>query len=380
VGEDILVGECAATDVADPAVLGVVDTALLSLPERYRQAVILRYLQNHSEKDAARLVGCPLGTLSRRASEGIAMLRKRLGKLGVATSAMSLAGLLTSEASAAVPETLLPSILAVVKTAVATTATATAAVLAKGAMKTMFWNSAKTAAMVAVSVGVLGVGGVAAVQAVAEKAETTAKPVPISHKGVGSDSESFAARFKMVGVVIRADSSKSIALVETGAVTSRTFFVRVGDKVNDHTLAVINYENASATFTKDNSTTTLSLSNAVRSGVAGAPPPPRGIALQRQMHDQIETNMVYESRLRERREKIRAQTNALTRTREDLDKVLMQYLTEQIRKGGPFLPVKLTPEADDTLVKEGVLPPTGGTEHGTPGRGAGVDVEGQGGK
>ena len=266
-------------------------------------------------------------------------------------------------------------------------------------MKAMFWNSVKTAAMVMVSVGVVGVGCVAAVQAVAEKAETTAKPVPISHKGVGSESESFAARFKMVGVVISADSSKSIALVETGAVTSRTFFVRVGDKVNDHTLAAINHENDSATFAKDKSTTTLSmsnavqsgvagapwgvrlvrrettLSNAVQSGVAGAPPPPRGIALQSQMHDQIETNMDYESRLRERREKTRAQTNSLTRTREDLDKVTMQYLMEQIRKGGPFLPVKLTPEADDTLVKEGVLPPIGGTEHGTPGRGSGVDAE-----
>jgi hypothetical protein len=138
---------------ADPAVLGLVDTALLSLPERYRQAVILRYLQNHSEKDAARLVGCPLGTLSRRASEGMAMLRKRLGKLGVATSGVALVGLLTSEASAAVPETLLPSILATVKTAVATTATATgasstAAMLAKGAMKAMFIAQVKTAALV----------------------------------------------------------------------------------------------------------------------------------------------------------------------------------------------------------------------------------------
>jgi RNA polymerase sigma factor (sigma-70 family) len=63
---------------ADPAVLGRVDAALLSLPERYREAVILRYLQNHSQEEAARLAGCPLGTLSRRASEGIARLRKRL--------------------------------------------------------------------------------------------------------------------------------------------------------------------------------------------------------------------------------------------------------------------------------------------------------------
>jgi hypothetical protein len=142
-----------------------------------RQAVVLRYLQGNSEKQAAELAACPQGTLSRRASDGIAKLRQRLAKRGVALGGAALASLLTSEASAAVPETLLPSILATVKTAVATTATATgatstAAMLAKGAMKAMFWNSVKTAALVAVIVGVVGV---ATVLTVAEK--TASKPV-----------------------------------------------------------------------------------------------------------------------------------------------------------------------------------------------------------
>ncbi len=59
----------------DPAVFGLVDAALLSLPERYRQAVILRYLQNHSQEVAAPLAGCTVGTLKWRASDGIAKLR-----------------------------------------------------------------------------------------------------------------------------------------------------------------------------------------------------------------------------------------------------------------------------------------------------------------
>ncbi len=169
----IQLGEFSQDEIADPAVLGLVDTALLSLPERYRQAVILRYLQNHSEKDAARLVGCPLGTLSRRASEGMAMLRKRLAKLGMATSATALVSLLTSEASAAVPETLLPSILVAVKTAVATTATATTAtttagMLAKGAMKAMFTAQVKTAVLLTAAAIAVGGAGVTAVMAVAK--------------------------------------------------------------------------------------------------------------------------------------------------------------------------------------------------------------------
>jgi RNA polymerase sigma factor (sigma-70 family) len=173
--EAIQAGEFASPDAAEPDVLGLLDTALLSLPERYRQAVVLRYLQNHSEKEAAQLAGVPLGTISGRASQGIAMLRERLGKLGVATSVTALAGLLTSEASAAVPETLLPSILASVKTAAATTATATgttstAVMLAKGAMKAMFIVKVKTAVLVtAASLVVAGGGAIVAQEVAAQR-------------------------------------------------------------------------------------------------------------------------------------------------------------------------------------------------------------------
>ncbi|MFZ4778551.1 MAG: RNA polymerase sigma factor, partial [Terrimicrobiaceae bacterium] len=165
-------------------VLDLVYRELGALTSLQRQAVILRYIEGRREDNAAGLAGCSVDALHRRATDGIAKLRQRLAKRGVALGGVALAGLLTSEASAAVPETLLPSILAVVKTAAATSATATtttstAAMLAKGAMKAMFWNNVKTAAMVALSVGVVGVGGVAAVQAVAEKAAAvTASPMP----------------------------------------------------------------------------------------------------------------------------------------------------------------------------------------------------------
>jgi RNA polymerase sigma factor (sigma-70 family) len=176
VDEAIQTGGFAASDVADAALLGLVDAALLSLPERCREAVILRYLQNHSEAEAARRVGCAVGTLSSRASRGIERLRQRLAKSGVALGGVALASLLTSEASAAIPETLLPSILATVKTAAATTATATtatttAAMLAKGAIKALFWNSVKTAVVAAVSAGVIGVSGIVAVQAMNKETE-----------------------------------------------------------------------------------------------------------------------------------------------------------------------------------------------------------------
>jgi RNA polymerase sigma factor (sigma-70 family) len=142
-------------------VMPFLDEELAGLSGVLRQAVVLRYLQGYGQADAAQQAGCSEVTLSVRASRGIERLRQRLAKRGIALSGVALAGLLTSEASAAVPETLLPSILAVVKTAAATgatatTATSTAAMLAKGAMKAMFIAKVKSVAAVVAAVIVTG--------------------------------------------------------------------------------------------------------------------------------------------------------------------------------------------------------------------------------
>jgi RNA polymerase sigma factor (sigma-70 family) len=172
--ETIQGGDFTSDEIVDTTVvLGMLDSALLGLPEPYREAVILRYLQNYSQEDAAQLAGCPLGTMKRRASEGIAKLRQRLAKRGVALGGVALAGLLTSEAAAAVPETLIPTILATVKTVAAgaatTGASTTAAMLAKGAMKAMYLAKVKMVAAVAAAVMVTGTAvpvGIAVAQAV----------------------------------------------------------------------------------------------------------------------------------------------------------------------------------------------------------------------
>jgi RNA polymerase sigma factor (sigma-70 family) len=164
---------------AHEEVLPFLDEELAGLTGVLRQAVVLRYLQNHSEAEAAQRAGCAVGTLSMRASRGIERLRQRLAKRGVALGGAALAGLLTSEASAAVPETLLPSILATVKTAVATTATATgatttAAMLAKGAMKAMYLAKVKMVAAIAAAVIVTGTAvpvGIAVAQAASKESK-----------------------------------------------------------------------------------------------------------------------------------------------------------------------------------------------------------------
>lgn len=149
------------------AVFSHVDAELDGLSAILREAIVLRYLRGFNEQAAAAAAGCPLGTMKRRASEGLAKLRARLSKRGVALGGVALVSLLTSEASAAVPETLLPSILATVKTAAATGAAATGAattatMLAEGAMKMMFYAKAKMVAAAGAVVAALGLTVIAA--------------------------------------------------------------------------------------------------------------------------------------------------------------------------------------------------------------------------
>jgi RNA polymerase sigma factor (sigma-70 family) len=175
-----------ASEADTEAVFKAVDAELDGLSAILREAVVLRYLRGLSEQEAAAQAGCPVSAMKWRTSDGIAKLRQRLSKRGVALGGVALAGLLTSEASAAIPETLLPSILATVKTALATTATAlpgvalgaktgtsTAAMLAKGAMKAMFIAKVKMVAAVAAAVIVTGTAvpvGIAVAQAANKEA------------------------------------------------------------------------------------------------------------------------------------------------------------------------------------------------------------------
>lgn len=69
----------AARTVAIEAPPAVVDEGLVSalqqLPPDQAQAVRLRYLEGYSQQEAAALAGCPRGTLSRRAADGLQALR-----------------------------------------------------------------------------------------------------------------------------------------------------------------------------------------------------------------------------------------------------------------------------------------------------------------
>ena len=54
------------------------DQGIAQLPSRLREAVILCHLEGHKQSDAARILGCNQGTLSRWATDGLEQLRSLL--------------------------------------------------------------------------------------------------------------------------------------------------------------------------------------------------------------------------------------------------------------------------------------------------------------
>jgi RNA polymerase sigma-70 factor (ECF subfamily) len=85
----------------------VLDEEVSRLPDRYRAAFVLCHLEGRTNAEAARLLGCPLGTVLSRLAWARGRLRSRLTRRGLALSSGFAAGLLSEDTlAAAVPPTL----------------------------------------------------------------------------------------------------------------------------------------------------------------------------------------------------------------------------------------------------------------------------------
>ncbi|MCW1384066.1 RNA polymerase sigma factor [Novosphingobium sp. KCTC 2891] len=62
------------------AMLGDVDRALATLPDEQREAVVLVMVEGYSYREAAAIVGCPVGTLNSRLVRGRDALLARMGE------------------------------------------------------------------------------------------------------------------------------------------------------------------------------------------------------------------------------------------------------------------------------------------------------------
>ncbi|MBY0523282.1 MAG: RNA polymerase sigma factor [Gemmataceae bacterium] len=132
------------------------DSAIGRLPTQLREAVILCHLEGHRQEEAARLLGCHQGTLSRRAMDGLNRLRATLLRRGVAvTSAVLITFLAQQKVSAVVPASLAGNL----KLAGgAGAASAPVAALADATLRAAALAKAKLAAAIVLAVAVLGTG------------------------------------------------------------------------------------------------------------------------------------------------------------------------------------------------------------------------------
>src|SRR5262249_7610536 len=118
------------------------------LPEAYRSAVVLCYLEGQTNEEAARRLNWPVGTVKGRLARARDQLRSRLSRRGVVLAAAPPALPLAEEAPAELVE-------ATCRAASAGGASARAAKLVKGELQMMALSKVKSVTALALAVAVL---------------------------------------------------------------------------------------------------------------------------------------------------------------------------------------------------------------------------------
>jgi RNA polymerase sigma factor (sigma-70 family) len=167
----------------------VLDEEVNRLPEKYRAAVVLCYLEGLTDEEAARRLACARGTVHSRLARARQRLQRRLSRRGVGLSAGLLAAALAAHAAPAAPpaplvESAVQSSLSFGRTGASAALTASAVALAEGVLRSMFLTQLKVAAAVLLTLGLAGTGVGLFAQRGADRPPQP-KPAPAAEKKEG---------------------------------------------------------------------------------------------------------------------------------------------------------------------------------------------------
>ena len=126
-----------------PQIAPLLDVAMSGLSETERQAIVLRFFDGKSMKEAGAALGASEDAVKMRVNRAVEKLRRFFSRRGIVVPAAALTAVISAHSVQAAPMTLAKAVTttAVAKGAVATTSTST---LVKGALKMMAWTKAKT--------------------------------------------------------------------------------------------------------------------------------------------------------------------------------------------------------------------------------------------
>jgi hypothetical protein len=181
----------------------VLDQEVNGLPEKYRLPIILCDLEGRTQREAARQLRIPHGTLSNRLATARNLLAGRLARRGVTLSAGGIAAMVSQHAAACVPAPLLEST-ARCATAVAA-GNATAAVSAKvlalteGVLKAMLITKTKMASAVLLFLTIVtaGIGGLCYATSAAGPAVQRQEAEPDKQQPQAEDAELIRLRAEL---------------------------------------------------------------------------------------------------------------------------------------------------------------------------------------